>query len=88
MNTMTVRDRNFTTTLSGDILEWLNEFVSEYNISKKAVLSRLLENLRKEHRNLKIAQGYARAKDDLEMKELANAGLEDLLNKTKLWEQE
>jgi predicted transcriptional regulator len=70
--------KNFTTTLPVDLLEWLDEAAADLGKSKKFIIVNALQQLKKKYRNLKIKQSYAQASTDEEMKELANAGLDEL----------
>ena len=82
-----MRTKNFTTTLSIPIIDWLNEFSEETNRTKKEDIEKALSILKKEHIKYKIKESYKKASKDYEWMELGNIGVNEWEANIREWEK-
>jgi predicted transcriptional regulator len=81
-----MKTKNFTTTFSISMLNWLDQVAEETKQSKKALIEDALSLWKKEYIKQKIRQSYKNASKDIEWVELSNIGIGDWENHLKKWE--
>jgi len=67
----------YTSTLSPQIMTWLDAFASKEGLSKKAVIEEALTLYQIQIKKKKMAEMFKEASGDIEMFDLAEAGLSD-----------
>jgi hypothetical protein len=67
----------FTNNLSSDLMEWMEEYSIRQKVTRRAVLEKALNNLRKSERQNEYTKSFKRASSDLELKNMAEDGMGD-----------
>lgn len=84
---MSTQVKNFTTTFSVSLLDWLDDVSREMKMTKKEIIEQALEGWRKQYVKRQIRSSYASMKHDEEAKILAEDGLGDFLASVKKCEK-
>ena len=79
---LAVRKKPVSFTLGIEILSWLDETARSKRLNRSKLVEKALENYRKKEIQRQLGDSFERAKNDPEMKELAEMGFEDFLNMT------
>lgn len=67
----------FTNNLSTELMEWMESYSLSQNITRRAVLEKALNDLRKSERQNEYAHSFRKASSDLEIKNMAEDGMGD-----------
>jgi hypothetical protein len=67
----------FTNNLSSELMEWLETYSFRRKITRRAVLEKALNELRKSERQNEYAHSFKKASQDLEIKNMAEDGMGD-----------
>jgi hypothetical protein len=70
----------FTNNLSAELMEWMEAFSVRQKITRRAVIERALNDLRKSERQQEYAKSFKRASSDSELKNMAEDGMGDYFN--------
>jgi hypothetical protein len=76
----------YTSTLSKDLMFWLNSFVRKEKVTKKDVIELALRKYKDEVKRQKLSASFKRAAKDKEMIYLTEAGLGDFVEQLKRYE--
>lgn len=77
----------YTSTLSPQLMTWLDAYASKEGLSKKAVIEEALTLFQIQTKKKKMAEMFKRASGDPEMLDLAEAGLDDYSEQLKTYEK-
>lgn len=69
----------FTTNMSGNLMQWLEGYISKKKTTKRAVIEEALKALQKEEKQKELAKSFKRAAKDTEILQMAEEGLGDYL---------
>jgi len=69
----------FTNNMSSDLMQWMEKYSTKEKLTRRAVIEKALNEFRKSVRRKEYADSFKRASLDLEMKDMAEEGLEDYL---------
>lgn len=69
----------FTTNMSGNLMQWLESYISKKKTTKRAVIEEALRVLQKDEKQKELAESFKRAANDPEMLQMAEEGLGDYL---------
>lgn len=69
----------FTNNLSSELMEWMETYSARHKITRRAIIEKALNDLRKSMRQKEYAESFKRASLDPEMKIMAEEGLGDYL---------
>ena len=69
----------FTNNMSSDLMQWIKKYSIREKLTRRAVIEKALNDLRKSTRQKEYADSFKRASLDLEMKNMAEEGLGDYL---------
>lgn len=67
----------FTNNLSSDLMEWMEKYSISQKITRRAVLEKALNDLRKSERQHEYAQSFKKASLDRDIKDIAEDGMGD-----------
>lgn len=67
----------FTNNLSSELMEWMEAYSTRQKLTRRAVLERALNDLRKSERQNEYALSFRKASSDLEIKNIAEDGMGD-----------
>jgi len=65
--------------MSSDLMQWIKKYSIREKLTRRAVIEKALNDLRKSTRQKEYADSFKRASLDLEMKNMAEEGLGDYL---------
>lgn len=83
---MCMKTKNFTTTLSLDVINLLSQISKREHISRRQIIEEAISNWQKEKIKKAIKKSYLSSKNDPEMLELSNMGLNEWEDNVKKWE--
>ncbi|MEK9184973.1 MAG: hypothetical protein AAB866_02295 [Patescibacteria group bacterium] len=69
----------FTNNMSSDLMQWMEKYSISQKLTRRAVIEKALNDLRKSVRQKEYAESFKRASLDSEMKSMAEEGLGDYL---------
>lgn len=69
----------FTNNLSSELMEWMEEYSVNEKLTRRAILERALNELRKSVRQKEYAESFKKASLDTEMKSITEEGMGDYL---------
>lgn len=69
----------FTSTLSENLMDWLNERAKKEGVTKRSILEKALNHYKKALKKAEFEEGFARAAKDPEMFMMAEEGWDDYL---------
>ena len=67
----------FTNNLSSDLMRWMEKYSANQKITKRAVLEKALTEFRESVRRKEYADSFKRASLDMDMKNMAEDGMDD-----------
>jgi len=67
----------FTNNLSSDLMRWMGKYSANQKITKRAVLEKALTEFRESVRRKEYADSFKRASLDMDMKNMAEDGMDD-----------
>lgn len=67
----------FTNNISSDLALWMEKYSANQKITKRAVLEKALTEFRKSVRRKEYMESFKKASLDIDMKNMAEGGLED-----------
>ena len=70
----------FTSTLSPQLMNWLNDYSQKIKTTKKAVIEEALRLFQKEMKKRQMAESFKKASQDLEIRQMTEEGMDDYLN--------
>lgn len=67
----------FTNNLSSELMEWMETYSARHKLTRRAIIEKALNDLRKSLRRKEYAESFKRASSDPEMKSMAEDGMGD-----------
>jgi len=77
----------FTNNLSSELMEWMEEYSIRQKVTRRAVLEKALNDLRKLERQNEYTESFKRASSDLELKNMAEDGMGDYFKQLSILEK-
>jgi len=77
----------FTNNLSSELMEWMESYSIRQKVTRRAVLEKALNDLRKTERQNEYAHSFRRASSDLEIKNMAEDGMGDYFKQLAILEK-
>lgn len=77
----------FTNNLSSELMEWVETYSVRHNLTRRSIIEKALNDLRKSTRQKEYAESFKRASLDPEMKIMAEEGLGDYLEQLNCLEK-
>lgn len=69
----------YTSTLSNDLMDSLNEFAQKLKVPKNQLIEQALSNYLEELKRMEYVRSFKRANQDAEIKTMAEEGMDDYL---------
>ena len=69
----------FTNNLSSELMEWMETYSARHRLTRRAIIEKALNDLRKSTRQKEYAASFRKASLDPEMKSMAEEGLGNYL---------
>ncbi|MEI7709754.1 MAG: hypothetical protein WCI76_03505 [bacterium] len=67
----------FTNNLSSELMDWMESYSTRHKLTRRAIIEKALNDLRKSTRQKEYADSFKRASLDPEMKSMAEDGMGD-----------
>ena len=77
----------FTNNLSSELMEWLEKYSISQKLTRRAILEKALNDLRKSERQNEYAKSFKKASLDSEIKDMAEDGMGDYFRELKSLER-
>lgn len=73
----TMKSITFTNNLSSELMDWMESYSTRHKLTRRAIIEKALNDLRKSTRQKEYADSFKRASLDPEMKSMAEDGMGD-----------
>ncbi|MEK7128691.1 MAG: hypothetical protein AAB933_04030 [Patescibacteria group bacterium] len=77
----------FTNNLSSELMDWMETYAIRNKLTRRAIIEKALNDLRKSARRKEYAESFKRASLDPEMKSMTEDGMGDYFAQLKILEQ-